>query len=337
MYLVKHLAAAALLLATTVSAQTSSTAPLSAAPPEGVTERQVTIGSGEWAVRGAVTLPAEGGPFPAILLVGGSGPGSLDLDVGPNKIFRDLAWGLAQQGVAVMRFEKRSHAHAARFRALGRRATLEEEFIDDATAAARLLRETPGVDARRVYVLGHSQGGGLAPGIVRRLGLAGVVVVSSSPRTPSQIILDQAIYFESLARDGAYDAQQARMVREGAERIATATESDSTVILGNPAWYWASMARVDAPADIVAVRARGGRVLMVHGGRDYLVTETDWDAWQAALAGVEGVTFRQYPDLNHILQPGVGRMTPAEYGELRPVSPELIRDLAAWIRAGAEG
>jgi dienelactone hydrolase len=337
MHLTKHLAAAALLLATTLSAQTSSTAPLSAAPPAGVTEREVTLGSGEWAVRGAVTLPAEGGPFPAIVLVGGSGPGSLDLDVGPNKIFRDLAWGLARQGVAVMRFEKRSHAHAARFRALGRRATLEEEFIDDATAAARLLRETPGVDARRVYVLGHSQGGGLAPGIVRRLGLAGVVVVNSSPRTPSQIILDQAIYFESLARDGAYDAQQARMVREGAELIATATERDSAVILGNPAWYWASMARVDTPADIVAVRARGGRVLMVHGGRDYLVTQTDWDAWPPALAGASGIDFRQYPDLNHLLQPGVGRMTPAEYNELRPVSPELIRDLAAWIRAGAEG
>jgi dienelactone hydrolase len=332
MHFTRMIGIAALLLATAAGAQTAP-----ASPPDGVSEREVSIGSGEWAVRGALTLPAEGGPFPAVVLVGGSGPGNVDLDVGPNKIFRDLAWGLAQQGVAVLRFEKRTHAHAARFRALGRRATLEEEFVDDATAAARLLRDTPGVDARRVYVLGHSQSGGLAPGIVRRLGLAGVIVVNSSPRTPGQIILDQAIYFESLARDGAYDAQQARMVREGAERIATATEADSTVILGNPAWYWASMARVDAPADIAAVRASGGRVLMVHGGRDYLATETDWAAWQAALAGVDGVTFRQYPDLNHILQPGVGRMTPAEYGELRPVSPELIRDLAAWIRAGTEG
>ena len=114
--------------------------------PRRVSEREVTVGAGEWAAAGVLALPVGRGPFPAVVLMHGSGPGTRDGNVGPNRVFRETAWALAERGVAVLRYDKRTTAHAARYRALGREATMEEEHVDDAVAAVRLLRRTPGVD-----------------------------------------------------------------------------------------------------------------------------------------------------------------------------------------------
>ena len=70
-------------------------------------EESVTVGAGEWALPGTLSMPV--GPIAAaIVLVHGSGPNDRDETLGPNKPFRDLAWGLADRGIAVLRYEKRT-------------------------------------------------------------------------------------------------------------------------------------------------------------------------------------------------------------------------------------
>ena len=64
---------------------------------------------------GTLSMPAGDGPFPAVVLVHGSGPNDRDETIGPNKPFKDLAWGLASQGIAVLRYDKRTKAHASQF------------------------------------------------------------------------------------------------------------------------------------------------------------------------------------------------------------------------------
>ncbi|MCE7697893.1 MAG: DUF3887 domain-containing protein [Methanobacterium paludis] len=78
-------------------------------------EVDVTVGEGQWALPGTLTLPFDQGPFPGVVLVQGSGPSDRDETIGPNRIFRDLAWGLASQGIAVLRYEKRTFKHAQMF------------------------------------------------------------------------------------------------------------------------------------------------------------------------------------------------------------------------------
>src|SRR6516225_5854040 len=102
------------------------------ARPEAFRESTVTVGSDEWALPGALALPVGAGPFPAVVLVHGSGPHDRDETIGPNKPFRDLAWGLASQGVAVLRYEKRTREHAAKMAARKDEVTITDEVVDDA-------------------------------------------------------------------------------------------------------------------------------------------------------------------------------------------------------------
>lgn len=129
------------------------------------TEREVTVGSGQWALPGTLSIPNGSGPFPAVVLVHGSGPNDHDETIGPNKPFRDLAWGLASRGIAVLRFDKRTLVHADLFTPdVLKTLTLQQETIDDALLAAELLRQTKNVDPEKIYVLGHSLGALAAPG-----------------------------------------------------------------------------------------------------------------------------------------------------------------------------
>jgi hypothetical protein len=130
--------------------------PPSYVKPNAFRETEVMVGTGEWALAGTLTLPLGPSVCPAVLLVHGSGPHDRDETVGATKPFRDLAWGLGSQGIAVLRYEKRTKQHAAKLGAIGGPLTVKDETIDDVLAAVALLRQTEGIETTRIFVLGHS-------------------------------------------------------------------------------------------------------------------------------------------------------------------------------------
>jgi dienelactone hydrolase len=105
-----------------------------------------------------------------LILVHGSGPSDRDEALGPNKPFRDIAWGVASRGVAVLRYNKRSYEHPMSAKAAN--FTLNAEAVDDAVSAAALLRGIPEINPQRIFVLGHSLGAVVAP----RIGRAGPAI-----------------------------------------------------------------------------------------------------------------------------------------------------------------
>lgn len=125
------------------------------------TEHDMAIGDGARALPATLAMPKGAGPFPAVVLVHGSGAHDRDETIGPNKPFLDLARGLAAQGIAVLRYEKRTKAHPQEF--AGGDFGVDDETTFDAVLAVDALRKTDGIDPGRVFVLGHSQGGMMAP------------------------------------------------------------------------------------------------------------------------------------------------------------------------------
>lgn len=292
-------------------------------------EREVTVGSGEWALPGTLTTPVGPGPFPAVVLVHGSGPHDRDETIGPNKPFRDLAWGLASRGVAVLRYEKRTKAHAA---GLGKiaRPTVKDEVLDDALAAVALLRKTEGIDPKRVYVLGHSLGATLIP----RIGkadpqIAGLIALAGTARSLQDVMVEQISYLASL--DGTVSAEekaQLEAFRQQAGQVAALKEDSTVTPFGIPVSYWLDLRGYDAPA---AAKDLARPLLILQGERDYQVTMADFEAWKKALAGRQDATLKSYPKLNHLFMEGEGKSTPLEYQNAGHVAPAVIEDIASWI------
>src|SRR5690606_21699277 len=119
------------------------------ADPESLVEQEVTVGSGPWAVPGTVALPRGEGPFPAAVLLAGGGPFDRDGTAGPNKNLKDIAWGLASRGVAVLRFDKATYAHRDRVAATPD-FTPTAEYVPHAVAGIETLRGLAAVDGDRV-------------------------------------------------------------------------------------------------------------------------------------------------------------------------------------------
>ena len=306
------------------------------ANPGAFHERSVTVATGAWQLPGTLTEPNGAGPFPAVVLVQGSGPHDEDETIGPNKPFKDLAWGLASRGIVVLRYEKRTHKYAAQLAKEPANLTVKEESIDDARAAAALLTQQPEVDKARIYVLGHSLGGMLAPRIAEGDDqIAGIIIMAGSTRPLGQIVLEQVKYLSALpgpAGEGAKEQIGA------AEKFAQDYESptlkpgETVSMMGNPmpASYVLDLRSYDPAATAARLKIP---ILVIQGESDYQVTKKDFEGWEKALAGHSNVTKKTYPGLCHLFTPAGSPPSPADYDKPGHVAKSTLEDIANWIRA----
>ena len=293
----------------------------------------VTIDAGGWPLQGTLSMPAGDGPFPAVVLVHGSGPNDRDESYGPNKPFRDLAEGLASRGIAVIRYDKRTRVHAGRLTGL-RDYTVKDEVVDDAVAAVKKLRETRGVRPDRVFVLGHSLGGMLAPRIAAAdPSIAGLVIMAGPVRPLEQAIVDQTRYLVML--DGTLSADEQRALDAAIKLAADVRALKPTdppiasAIVSAPTSYWIDLRGFDPAA---AASRLERPMLILQGERDYQVTMDDFAAWRRAIGSRANVQLKSYPALNHLFIAGSGPSTPAEYNQPGHVDESVVRDIAEWIR-----
>ncbi|APW63053.1 alpha/beta fold hydrolase [Paludisphaera borealis] len=299
------------------------------------TEEKVTVGAEGWPLPGVLTRPKGTAKSPLVILVHGSGPQDRDETIGPNTPFRDLAHGLSSRGVAVLRYDKRTKAHVARYvadPAVVAKITIKEEVVDDVLATIAQARRMSGIDPDRVFVLGHSLGGTLAPLIAQKDGkLAGVILMAASNRPPHELIRDQLDHIKKVDPDQAVELAKDKTIDEALARMKAGKARDDEKILGASVYYWKSMAAVQS-AKLAGSLAKLP-VLVLQGGRDYQVTEVDFDAFRQALKGRANTAFHLYPDLNHCFQKGEGKATPAEYGKPGIVDERVIRDVSGWVRS----
>ena len=153
-------------------------------------EKVVVQADNRYPLNGLLTLPDESYlPCPAVVFVHGSGSSNMDEKIQKVTPFKDLAEGLAKLGIASIRYDKRSFAHGFKLVTSKEVITVKEETIDDAVAAVELLKQDSRIN--KVYVLGHSMGGMLAPRIDVEADVNGLIIMAGSPRTLHEIMIGQ--------------------------------------------------------------------------------------------------------------------------------------------------
>jgi len=311
-------------------------------------EKEIVVGEGKWALPGTLTLPKSASrddKVAAVVLVHGSGPNDRDETVGANKPFKDLAWGLASQGIAVLRYEKRTKEYQKELSQDPKEAanlTVKEETIEDAVSAVTLLKTVEEIDPHRIVVVGHSLGAMLGPKIAQiccessdshepDTSISGLVMMAAPSRNLLDVIIDQTEYLANL--DGNVDSDEMaeiKKIKEAAEKIKSGNLEEGEIVLGAYKAYWDDLLGYD---QVKVAQELDIPILILQGERDYQVTMADLDIWKAALEGKPNVSIKVYPDLNHLFMSGEGKSTPNEYSEPSHVSEEVVNDIGEWIKS----
>ncbi|RZM29783.1 MAG: alpha/beta fold hydrolase [Pedobacter sp.] len=295
-------------------------------------EKELAIKGAKSSLVAILTTPKKVKIFPIVVLVHGSGPADMDETVGANKPFKDLAAGLAAQGIATIRYVKRTLVYPGEF--VGP-FTVKEEVINDALAAVELAKTVPGVNKAQIYLLGHSLGGMLAPRMAASSpALKGIILVAAPAKKLADIMVEQNNYMyqqmkdttqalKKVLADNVKELDQARITTLGAMKA-------DSVILGLPASYWVDLNTND---QVAIAKKLTKRIMVVQGGNDFQVSAADYAIWNAAIGKKPNVTMKFYPELNHLLSVQKEKGTTAQYQVPSNVSPQLITDIANWIKA----
>ena len=306
-----------------------------------MTEEKIVVGENtKYPLKGLLTLPdAPAAPVPAVVFVHGSGASNMDGKVGKLRPFKDLAQGLARCGIASVRYDKRTHAHG--FRLLmdkSQDVTVKTETIDDAILATRLLRQDPRIDPDRVFIIGHSMGGMLAPRIdAEGGGYAGLIIMAGSPRRLEEIIRDQNGEALRATRGLLHRIIQKHVDKltalfGGMYALTDEEAKRKKMGGGTTLYYFKEMGEHPASGYLTGAEKP---ILILQGEKDFQATaEKDFAAYKQLLDGKTNVTFRLYEGLNHAFVPSVyGSLMKAkqEYAVEQHIPEGVMEDIAAWI------
>lgn len=283
---------------------------------------------------GILTVPKGEGPFPAVVLLQGSGPSDKDESIGALKPFRDLAEGLAGQGIAVYRFDKRTYVYGAEL-AAKKDISLEDETIEDAVNAVQLLAGQDRIDPERIFVLGHSLGGNAIPAIAEKLKQApvkagGYIMMAASPRPLDVLMREQYDFLYSLLPEITEEQQTEKDTLfaelDRLRDLDSMTKEDT--VAGAYASYWKWLAAYDI---LQAAEEISEPVLLSQGEEDYQVTMTDFAIWQETFGEKNNWRMISYPGLTHLFMPGQKEEGAAAYAREAKVDEKVIQDIARFI------
>lgn len=299
--------------------------------PSTITEQELTADVNGYKLGGTLTLPNEGSNFPCVVLVHGSGANDRDESLYQNKTFRDIAWGLAEQGIAVYRYDKRNFIYGEEL-IDDYDFTLYDETIDDAVEITKLMQTVDNINKDKMYILGHSLGGFAMPRIAEDSNEAnGFIIMAGLARELPKTFSEQYHYIFN-ADDVITSQEQTELDKiekeiEKLNEIEKLEESDA--VFGAYKAYWVDILNYNP---IKTAEPINKPVLVLQGERDYQVTMEDFNMWKDAYGDKENWTFISYPTLNHLMMPGEGKSTPDEYRTFNRVEQKLIDDIASWIK-----
>ncbi|MBX9571472.1 MAG: alpha/beta fold hydrolase [Candidatus Obscuribacterales bacterium] len=292
-------------------------------------EVPLDVVSGKFNLGATLCVPQGKGPFPSVVLVHASGPHDRDETVGSIKMFRDIAWGLASNGIAVLRYEKRSRQYPE-----ARLATVNDETVDDAVAAISTLEHRPEVDRNKIFVLGHSLGAVMIPRISERAPqVAGFVVCAAPTQSLEDVILSQVEFVEK-ASGGDLDSEAISSARNEVKLVKQLTNDPQALkgapLLGLERTWWLDVQNYDHVNSTQKIKKP---VLLIQGDKDYQVTAMNFDAWKKALSDQPNFKLKTYPNLSHVFAKAGDTPGPTDYLSPLNVSDEVVSDLAAWIKS----
>jgi hypothetical protein len=335
--------------------------PQEPAPPYPYRSEQVTCRNGNVRLAGTLTLPPTPGPHPAVLLITGSGPQDRNETTSGHRPF--LVWSdfLTRRGFVTLRLDDRGVGDST-----GRLLdSTDEDFARDALAAVNLLKRRKEVDPRRIGLIGHSEGGVVAPLAALKSRDVAFIVLLAGPSIPGDQVLFaqgerisrvmgvpeelarrnrqiQAELFQIVQTEKRSDIARRRMEQLLARETASVSPEQAAITRGqvggqiamaSSRWFRFVWTYDPKPA----LEKMTCPVLALYGSRDLQVpADLDAPVMERALAGNPRATVTTIDGLNHLFQ-NAHTGSPMEYAQIEEtVAPKALDTVAEWL-AGIGG
>jgi hypothetical protein len=304
-------------------------------------EYRVDFGAPDFRNSGKLSIPKSTKNAPLVIIVAGSGGIDKDCSMGPNKIYKDLAWGLSSKGIATFRYDKRTYRYQKELienDKTGKSAfDIRTEYLQDLKEIFKTISKRNDFDAKRIYIMGHSQGGYLVPLLNKEFkSLAGFISMAGTLRQIPELAMEQVDYLSSFETMDAKDSVEVQKIKRQmwnslSPQILNVSSNDS-VLSPYTVNYWKYLASYN-PA-VLAIQIKKP-VLVLQGERDYQVLLKDFELWKSTCSGKPNFSFKSYPALNHLFMEGSGGnlSTPNEYLRAKNVPEFIITDIKSWIEA----
>jgi len=318
--------------------------------PYAYDEGEVTYNSRASGVRLAatLTLPNAKGPFPAVVLITGSGPQDRDESIVGHKPFLVLADYLTRRGFAVLRADDRGVGKSTGDFSTATTA----DFAADAEGGLAFLQTLSDIDHRKIGLIGHSEGAVIASMVAaRNPAVAFIVMLSGTGVRGDEIILAQSELIAAAAGAGREQIEKNRTVQREALALLVQEKDDArlesklrTTLSGQipesqlggqlktlmSPWYRYFIAYDPAPA----LRQVTVPVLAINGEKDLQApSKQNVPAIRAALeaGGNRNIEIVELPGLNHLLQTAPTG-SPSEYGQIEEtMAPLALEKIATWL------
>ncbi|OOB78634.1 MAG: hypothetical protein BEN18_06835 [Epulopiscium sp. Nuni2H_MBin001] len=303
-------------------------------------ETVVKIGSTDMKLEGILTIPNGVQSPPVVLLVHGEGPLDKNETIYVNTPFKDIAHGLANYGIATLRYDKRTFAYPLMMAQYGENLTLREEVLDDVYDAIKFLEEYPEINSDEIFVLGHSLGAMLTPAIAAENSqVVGIISMAGSLRPLYEISYNHHKFVQRdiFANPNMFSYYRINFIKDKMAQIETdinilrqdlSNVPNERMLLGLPAGYQKSIKEYQGLNFIDDIDIP---ILVLHGVADYQIPFGDFELYQQVLANKDNVTFRIYPNLNHLFMFSTHNYNAQEYQIKNKVADEVINDIANWI------
>jgi dienelactone hydrolase len=297
-------------------------------------ETKIDVKTGAYILPGVLCVPNNTKNPPVVILLAGSGPNDKDETIGANKVLKDLAVGIASNGIATYRYDKRTLVYGKEISQKMNDFDLNQEVIDDAISAVNMLKKNPDFKESKIYIIGHSLGAMCTPLIASKSkAVNGIVLLAGNARPLDDLLIEQYTYIFGL---DSIDVSEKKDLEEITKQIKTVknpallkTAKPDELPLGLTSHYWQSITKYN---QVQVAKKLKQPILVIQGERDYQVTMTDFNLWKKNLSDNSKNQFISYTNLNHLLMKGEGKSTPSEYEKQGNVDEKIIIDITNWIK-----
>lgn len=306
--------------------------------PNDVIEENLVVTNNYYTLPAKLTMPKDGNNFPVVILINDYNLGDKDGTILGLQFFRDIAYYLAQNGIASFRYDNRAYVYK------NKDFTYNDIIINDALEAINVAKYNPKINKKNVFVLGNGIGGFSIPKIASKAnGVKGYIMMSAPAGAITDVLTDRIMYPLINLKD-KYKSKNLDDLNDYLANLKKVLQDNATKFkLQNPNEKLENQNIFGINDNLVVellkynvlnyVSKINEPLLIVQGGKDFGVTMKDFNIYENTLANKHNVIFKDYPNLDNHFVFCKGKGLSGQYFGITNLDTNFLNDLCKFIKS----